>query len=377
MLSRNKHPRPIRVLLIGPDLPIIGGQTVQALMIVERFRNDADVHVDMQPINPPFLPPMQRVKYLRTVVTSVKYLLDLITKVPQYDAVHIFSASYFSFILSPVPAGIISRVFRKKSILHYHSGEADDHFTRWKTAAPITRIFDRIIAPSNYLVDVFRKHEMEARSISNVVDTERFKFRSRSPLRPVFLSSRSLEPLYNVECTVRAFSIIQSLIPDASLVIAGDGSQRERLADLVKELELRNVEFLGMVQPDEMPGVYDRADVFLNTPNVDNMPNSIIEAFASGLAVVSTNAGGIPHIVDHGRNGLLVEKGDHDGIAREALRLLSDPQLARRITEEAFRDCENYKWRSVRQQWVELYEELTMRPGYQAVAADERTSATS
>ncbi|MFL6467081.1 MAG: glycosyltransferase family 4 protein [Pyrinomonadaceae bacterium] len=377
MVLRKQDSRPIRVLLIGPDLPIVGGQTVQALMIIERFRNDADVHVDMQPINPRFLPPMQRVKYLRTAVTSFKYLLDLITKVPRYDAVHIFSASYFSFILSPIPAGIISRIFRKKSILHYHSGEADDHFTRWKSAGPMTRIFDRIITPSNYLVDVFRKHKIDARSISNVVDMERFNYRTRSPISPVFLSSRSLEPLYNVECTVRAFSIIQSLIPDASLVIAGDGSQRAMLADLVKELELRNVEFLGMVQPDEMPSVYDRADVFLNTPNVDNMPNSIIEAFASGLAVVSTNAGGIPYIVDHERNGLLVEKGDHEGIAQQALRLLSDPELARRITEEALRDCENYRWRSVRQQWVGLYEELTMRTRYQAVAADERTSVTS
>lgn len=358
MNTKHTGDKPIKVLLIGPDLPIVGGQTVQAHSIVENFREDAAVQLDMQPINPRFIPGLQDIKYVRTVVTSVKYLSDIIRKIPKYDVVHVFSASYFSFLLSPTPALLAARLFRKKAILHYHSGEADDHLTRWKTAAPTIRKFDRVVTPSGYLVDVFLGHGLEAQAIFNVVDTSRFSYRKRSPLRPVFLSNRNLEPLYNVECALRAFSIIQSAIPEAQLIVAGEGSQRGYLEALAAELQLRSVEFLGSVPPPSMPDAYDQADVYLNSSNIDNMPNSIIEAFACGLPVVSTNAGGIPYIVDSGRNGLLVPVGDHEGLAREALRLFADPALALDMATQAHSECERYSWKNVRDQWVELYREL-------------------
>ncbi len=377
MSSKTEQNGPIRVLLVGPDLPIVGGQTVQARLLVEKFQNDAEVQLDLQAINPRFLPRLQSVKYLRTAVTTIKYLYDLLTRIPRYDVIHIFSASYFSFVLAPTPAVAISRLFRKRTVLNYRSGEADDHFTRWKTAISTVKLFDRVIAPSGYLVDVFKKHDVTAHTIFNVVDTGKFRFRSRSPLRPVFLSNRNLEPLYNVGCVIRAFAKIQKAIPYARLMIVGDGSQRGTLEKLVKELGLTEVHFLGSVPPSEMPGIYDQADIYLNTPNLDNMPNSIIEAFASGLPVVSTNAGGIPYIVQHERNGLLVEVGDHEGLALEAIRLLDDPKIAEGLIEHAFADCANYSWESVRSQWVELYQELVEARGSLSVAAPESNLTAS
>ena len=364
----------MRVLLVGPALPFVGGQAVQARMLIEKFAEDDEVHIDLQPINPRFLPRLQEIKYVRTCVTTLKYLFDLVTKIPRYDVIHIFSASYFSFLLAPTPALLVARLFGKKTILNYRSGEADEHLKHWKTAVPTIRLFDRIVAPSGYLVAVFGKHGLEASSIFNVVDTGRFVFRKRDPVRPLFLSNRNLEPLYNVGCIVRAFARIQSVVPEARLLIAGDGSERDSLANLVANLGLTNVEFLGSVAPADMPRVYDRADIYLNSPNLDNMPNSIIEAFASGLAVVSTNAGGIPYIVEHERNGLLVEVGDHETLAREGMRLLEEPGLVERITGRAKADCENYSWSQVRDQWVKLYRELA--GGRQYVSAAESSVVT-
>lgn len=358
MSPKAEQRRPIRVLLVGPDLPIVGGQTVQARLLVEKFRIDNEVRLDLQPINSRFLPKLQSIKYVRTGITTAKYLFDLITKIPKYDVVHIFSASYFSFVLAPTPAVAVSRLFGRKTILNYRSGEADDHLSRWRTAVPTIKLFDRVIAPSGYLVDVFKKYNVDSRSIFNVVDTARFRFRRRDRLRPIFFSNRNLEPLYNIECVIRAFAKIQKEKSDARLLIAGDGSQRRKLANLVKELGLNEVHFLGAVAPEDMPGVYDQADIYLNAPILDNMPNSIIEAFASGLPVVSTNAGGIPYVVDHERNGLLVEVGDYAGLAREAMRLLDDSGFAEGLIEQAHADCSKYSWENVRDQWVELYREL-------------------
>ena len=124
-----------------------------------------------------------------------------------------------------------------------------------------------------------------------------------------------------------------------------------------------------------MPSLYDAADVYLNAPDIDNMPGSILEAFASGLPVVTTDAGGIPYIVRDGENGLIVPRGDDEGMAAAALRLLTDPSLAERLISCAIEECRRkYSPDAVLREWHSLYQglvtysdapaaELTARPG--------------
>src|SRR5439155_815749 len=206
---------------------------------------------------------LQRVRYLRTVVTSLQYVWDLLVSLARCDIVHVFSASYFSFILAPTPAVLLGRWFGKRVLLNYRSGEAEDHLRRWRrTAIPIMRLVDALVVPSGYLVDVFARVGLRARAIANVVDFDQFRFRERRPLRPVFLSNRNFEAHYNVACVLRAFARIQRRYPDARLLVAGDGKERGALERLAHQLNLRNAEFLGRVRPDRMPSLYDAADVY-------------------------------------------------------------------------------------------------------------------
>lgn len=351
-----------RVLMVAPSLRILGGQAVQAARLLEQLRQEPGLEVDLLPINPRLpglLGKLQDIKYVRTLLTSGQYVATLLRRVRRYDVIHIFSASYFSFLLAPTPALLISRLYRKPTILNYHSGEAEDHLTRWRrTALPTMRMADAIITPSGYLVDVFKRFGLSARHIFNTVETERFRFRERVPLRPVFFSNRNFEPLYNVACTLRAFALIQKRFPDARLILAGDGSLRAELMALAQGLRLRNVEFLGRVEPELMHELYDSADIYLNSPDIDNMPISVIEAFASGLPVVTTNAGGIPYIVTNEETGMMVERNDHEAMAAASIRLLEEPALTKRIAQAALEECRKYAWNSVREEWVELYREL-------------------
>jgi L-malate glycosyltransferase len=351
--------KPIRVLIVAPALPLIGGQTVQAQRLLEKFRAEPQLKVDLQPINPVFFPKLQKIKYVRTFLTTIKYIFDLMTKIPRYDVIHIFSASYFSFLLAPTPALLIAKLFGKKTILNYRSGEAQDHLTRWKTAIPIIRMFDRIITPSHYLVDVFAKFGLEAHSIFNFVDSEKYIFRERNPIKPVFLSNRNFEELYNVSCVLRSFALIQEKYPEAKLIVAGDGYEKEKLHELAKGLRLKNVEFLGRVSQDEMPKLYDRADIYLNSPNIDNMPSSVIEAFAAGTLVISTNAGGIPYIVENGKTGILVGVNEHAEMAKAAVRILTNDRECQEIINKACFECEKYSWKSVCGDWLELYSKMS------------------
>ena len=382
-ISESACGKRLRVLIVAPSLDILGGQAVQAAQLLARLRDEPSLEVSFLPVNPGLpglLRKLQAIKYVRTVVTSLFYWGLLLAQVRTNDVIHIFSASYLSFVLAPTPAMLIARLYGKRIILNYRSGEAEDHLRRWRTAIRTLRLADEIAVPSGYLVDVFAKFKLAARAIHNFVDTDRFKYRDRVPLRPEFLSNRNLEPMYNVGCAVRAFSIIQQRYPEARLIIAGDGSQRVELQNLARDLELRNIEFVGRVGPGKMHELVSAAGIYLNGSEIDNMPGSIIEAFASGLPVVTTDAGGIPYIVSNERTGLMVRCGDHEAMAAAALRLLEDNALASRLSMNAREECKKYEWAAVKNEWINLYHELANRRSNEAAerySSDKGSPAVS
>ena len=363
-----------RILLVGPSLDILGGQAVQASRLLERLRSVPGLQVDFLPVNPRLPAPLralQRIKYVRTIATSAAYFLTLLARVPRYDVIHAFSASYYSYLLAPLPALVTGRIFGKRTLLNYRSGEAEDHLANWRSAVPTMRRFaDVIVAPSGYLVDVFGRFGLAAESVFNFVDLSRLPYRERPDPRPVFLSNRNLEPLYNVGCTLDAFAIVHQEFTDAQLVVAGDGSERGALEARAEQLGVEDaVQFLGRVRPERMGELYDQADIYLNSPNIDNMPGSIIEAYATGVPVVTTDAGGIPYIVRDGETGLMVPAGDPAAMAAAALRLLREPGLAARLAATARQEClDRYVWPAVEAEWVALYSRLmdgTFQPAAQ------------
>src|SRR5690606_30462563 len=127
----------------------------------------------------------------------------LLRTIRHVDVVHAFSASYWSFLLAPVPAMLVGRLFGRTVVLNYRSGEADDHLAHWRTAVPLMRLAHAIVVPSGYLVDVFARHGLRAQAIVSFVETDHLLYRPRAELAPRFFSTRNLEPLYNVACTVR------------------------------------------------------------------------------------------------------------------------------------------------------------------------------
>src|SRR5215471_13332939 len=368
---------PIRLLIVAPSLDIIGGQAVQAQRLVRGFQRSTCLEVGFLPHNPRLPGPfrsLQTIKYVRTLVTSLLYFASLLARAWRYDVIHVFSASYYSYLLSAVPAILVAKLYRRKSVLNYRSGEAEDHISRWRlTASPVMKLADAIVVPSGYLVEVFRRFGLRASAVSNVVDTEMFGYRERERLRPVFLSNRNLESLYNVGCILRAFGKIQERYPEGRLIVAGDGKQRGALEAEARELGLRNVEFVGQVTPEVMSKLYREADIYLNSSDIDNMPGSILESFSSGLPVVTTDAGGIPYIVKDGETGLMVRCGDADGLAESAIRLLEEEGLARRIIRNAREECMRYTWSAVRDDWTRLYRGLVAQGVSRGASFGERS----
>ena len=365
------HEEPLHVAIVAASLRILGGQAVQAQRLIDAWRDDPAVHAWLVPINPVPAAPFHhllRVKFVRTVVTQLWYWPLLIREFRKADVVHVFSASYASFLLSPLPAVLVARALGTPVVLNYHSGEAPDHLARSRIARVVLRHLVHLnVVPSRFLRDVFARFGLHARVVANSIDLDRFPYRERQAVAPRLLSTRNFEPLYNVACTVRAFARVQARYPDASLTLVGSGSQDPMLRALVSERGLRGVTFVGAVPPESMPRVYADADIYVQTPSIDNMPLSVLEAFATGLPVVSTDVGGVPAILTDGVHGLLAPDDDDEAVAACVCRLIEAPQRAQTMAAAARRTCDAYAWSVVRDGWLCAYQDALAARGDAAV----------
>jgi glycosyltransferase involved in cell wall biosynthesis len=351
----------VKVLLVAPSLAILGGQSVQADLLLRNLRAEG-VAADLLPINPvPWWPLnyLARVKYVRTLIVSILYVASLLFRVWRYDVIHVFSASYFSFILAPTPALLIATLYHKKTILNYRSGEAEDHFTRWgKSIFWTIRLADKIIVPSGFLVEVFGRLGFRAESIFNISDFSAFQYRERRVVTPHILVARNLEPLYDIETSIRAYAVIKSRYSAATLTITGYGSDERRLKSLVCDLNIQDVTFTGRVERSHMPELFQRADIFLNSSVIDNMPVAIIEAFYAGLPVVTTDVGGIPYIVRDRESGLLTPKRDVNALAAALGEAIDNADLRQKIIDGGRAFAQECSWQRVKWQWAKAYREL-------------------
>jgi L-malate glycosyltransferase len=352
---------PVRVAIVAASLRWVGGQSVQADLLLRHWQNDPEVEARFIPIDPDlprWLAWAGRIPFARTTLRMPLYLRELWKAAGSVDLFHVFSASYWSFLVAPVPAWLIGRLRGTKVLINYHSGEAEDHLRHWRTALPVLRRVDGIAVPSAYLVDVFREFGLEAQAVPNIVDAREFCYRRRKPLRPWLVCTRGFHRYYRVDLVVRAFAEIKKEFPEAVLWLAGKGKAEHTIRALVEQLKLTGVEFTGAVPYRKIGRVYDRADIFINASWLDNLPLSILEAFAAGTPVVTTAPEGIRYLVEHERTGLLSEPGDWQALARNVMRLLHDPDLGLRLAEHAHEELQRYQWPTVRRQWLDLYRTL-------------------
>ncbi len=350
---------PLRVVIVGPSLRrLFGGQEVQANLLVRHWQQDAAMKVMFVP-NDPALPHglnwIERIPCLRTVVRMPLYLSALWRATKDSDIVHAFSASHSSFLLSPMPAWLIAQRLGKKVLINYRSGKAGDHLRRSRIARAILRRADAIVVASAYLERVFLEFGLKAHVVPNIVDSAQFFYRPRRSLRPLLLCTRNFASCYGIDLVVRTFAEVKKTFPNARLCLVGKGAQESAIRRLVDELDVGDVEFAGPVARDRIGEFYAKADIFVNASRVDNMPGSILECFASGLPVVTTSAGGIPDLVEHGRTGLLCETGDWQALARNIVRLLREEGLALNLARNGHQQSLLYRWDRVRSAWLNVY----------------------
>ncbi len=167
----------IRVLLFAPANEILGGQAVQAQRLMKLIGAVPGVDIRFQAINPKFpkfLAWVKKIPFVRTLLTAVLYWPQVFVRASQADILHIFSAGLYSYTLWTIPALLAGKLYGKKIIINYRDGQAEQHLREHWTAKPTLNWADVIVAPSGFIVDVFAKHGIQARSIFNVIEATPF-----------------------------------------------------------------------------------------------------------------------------------------------------------------------------------------------------------
>ena len=348
-----------RVCIVGPLPPPAGGMANQCEQLVRLLASEG-ASVELVRNNAPYRPAwVGRLPMLRAAFRLVPYALQLLRAAGRADLVHVLANSGWAWHLFAAPALAAARLRGKPVVVNYRGGLARE----FMACAPrhVHRSLARAtlrVTPSAFLQRAFAQQGLTAEVVPNIIDLSRF---SPSPRRdvgdaPHLLVARNLEPIYDMPTALRAFGAVRARYANATLTIAGSGPELAALQALSAQLGLSQaVTFAGRLDNARMPELYVKADLVLNPSTVDNMPISLLEAFASGVPVVSTDAGGIPDLVEHGKTGLLVPVGDDATMAREALRVLGDAALRARLVEAGLEEAQRYAWPRVREQWRDAY----------------------
>ena len=364
----------VSVLIVAPSPPPYGGMALQAKALAERLQKDG-VNIELLATNPPVGRLLGRIKGVRTIVQSLWFLFNLVCGLSRHRIVHLLGASHWYFFLRVIPTIVGARLFGRRVILNYRGGEAPVFFARYpRLVLPILRFAHSIVVPSQYLERVFQSHGHKPKVIPNFVDLERFRFRRRDGLKPNLLVTRSLEPLYNIRMALDTFALVSRLHPEARIDVVGGGSDEIALKTYVQQQGWSGVYFHGAVPNETIASYLDKADILLNPSNADNMPINLLEAFAMGVPVVTTNVGGIPDLVGYSDAALLVNPNDSTAMAASVEKLLVQPQTVARMTQRANALCGQMSWETVGRLWRELYS--TVMPT-DAVASKDRIDLPS
>lgn len=355
----------LRISLVGPLPPPSGGMANQTRQLCELLTS-AGASVTVIQVNSPYWPAwVARVPVVRSVFRLIPYLSALWRAASRSDVFHVMANSGWSWHLFAVPAVWIAHFRGVAAVVNYRGGEAADFLQRSSGMVRFTmRRACGLLVPSGFLLAVFSRFGMQAEIVPNIVDLGRFH--PRDPVRsgpPHLLVARNLEPLYDNETAIRAFMAVRSVFPAALLTIAGSGPQEQQLRQFTDGQGLRDVvRFTGRLERDAMAALYRDADILLNPSLADNMPNSLLEAWSSGVPVVTTNVGGIPHMARDGVTASMVPARDPAAMAKACIALLSDDLLWRRLAEAGLQEAQRYTWPHVCPVLMDAYRRAMARP---------------
>lgn len=283
---------------------------------------------------------------------------------------HDFIHAFFS-----VPCGFIAMLLGAPYILSLRGSDVPFHNPRFyfldkllfqHLSKFIWRKTKFVIANSETLLESARRiyPGMEIGLIYNGVDTVTYKpdFEQKGAKQVNLLYAGRLSRIKGVEYLIEAFSTVLNRLPDKDvrLSIVGDGDMRGRAEELAARLSVREkIEFLGKIPPEEVRKLYAKCDIFVLPSLNEGMPMVLLEAMACGLAIICTDMPSLRLLVEHGRNGFIVEKSNSQAIAGAICSYIAAaPGLIREHGRISRQKALAMRWQDTAQKYREYYQRV-------------------
>jgi glycosyltransferase involved in cell wall biosynthesis len=272
----------------------------------------------------------------------------------KYVLIDVYSTQnfYFALIISQ-----LCRLFGKPYITNLNGGNLPLRLERNPYLSSL--IFKHAhmnVSPSYYLQQAFEAHGYtDVKYIPNSIAMKDYAFQSKTYKTIKLLWVRSFSKIYNPSLAIQVLRHLLDQGYAAELCMVGpdaDGSLKA-VKKLAKQLKVK-VRFTGKLSKPEWTTLAKDYNVFLNTTNFDNAPVSVIEAMALGLPVVSTNVGGMPFLIDNGKNGVLVAPENAEALCTAIIRLHEQPKFANTVALNARAMVEAFDWETVKLEWFEV-----------------------
>lgn len=310
-----------------------------------------------------------RVQRTSDVLCRPLRLLDMMTTAWRhrdgYEIAVVDVYSGLSFLWAEAVCQVLSQT-GKPFLLTLHGGNIPAFARRWPNRVRrLLRSADLVTAPSAYLREQMLPYRGDIQLIPNAIDLMAYPYIFRSDVKPRLVWLRAFHEIYNPTLGPKILALLQAEFPDVELAMVGrdkgDGSL-QRTRELAQRLGVSDrLKTPGGVPKRDVPAVLNRGDIFLNTTNVDNTPISVLEAMACGLPVISTNVGGIPYLLEHRRTALLTQPGSASEMAAAIRTLLTEPELAAKLSVAGRELVSSFSWQRVLPQWQNLLNSVRLR----------------
>lgn len=231
-----------------------------------------------------------------------------------------------------------------------------------KRRMEILKSADKVIAVSDFMKKLAEKIGVDPAKIKVIYNAVDF-FESvpawKAPETPTLVYSGRLTPWKGVGILVRVVAGLKIKYPDIIFEIIGAGPEKKNLEDLVFKLSLgKNIRFRGLMSEPETHKAFSNSTIFVLNTGYEGLSHAILNAMSVGIPVVTTSAGGNPEIIESGHNGFLVPYSDEKEWAETISKLLDDGNLREKISRNAKKTLEKFKWSELLVKTVEVFNEI-------------------
>ena len=278
----------------------------------------------------------------------------------RYDIVHFHTVPDKICLIIQMPVFLLARLGRKKIIMHIHMGNQLENHQENRLFLWCLRRADLIILLAKKWERLFKEWfpsiDVPTTVVYNAsthVEKVDWRKKEKSILMVGYLNDNKAPDLL-----LKAWKGIKDDYPDWRVSILGNG-EVERFKRMAKELGLQDsVEFLGYIEGDEKKRFFEGASIYCMCSYQEGFPMVVLEAWEHGICVVATPVGGLPDVIEEGKNVLTFNFGNVKELAAQLKVLMNSESLRKKIADYSYEFVEEkFSTKKINQQWISIYED--------------------